>query len=110
MRISDWSSDVCSSDLHLTLDNYTGLPHVALLPRTRAVPAVDRVLTELGRSRNVAVQVPHFLSMPLLIQQSNLLCTLPRRMARVYADVFRLRMLKTPVELPAVPKIGRAHV
>src|SRR3546814_18550123 len=87
MRISDWSSDVCSSDLHLTLDNYTGLPHVALLPRTRAVPAVDRVLTELGRSRNVAVQVPHFLSMPLLIQQSNLLCTLPRRMARVYADV-----------------------
>src|SRR3546814_19740377 len=126
MRISDWSSDVCSSDLewltqvapgiriqvrpepgtklqselqdgrvdmaldffkirrqefkahhvmdetlvsmarldhpvvndHLTLDNYTELPHVALLPRTRAVPAVDRALMELGRSRNVAVQVP----------------------------------------------------
>src|SRR3546814_17232127 len=44
MRISDWSSDVCSSDLAWTLDLGDDEPHC----RAVKVTGVGRVLTRLG--------------------------------------------------------------
>src|SRR3546814_2343352 len=42
MRISDWSSDVCSSDLHLTVD---AVPHLVVSGRSQQQPAaVELVL------------------------------------------------------------------
>src|SRR3546814_10257861 len=50
MRISDWSSDVCSSDLEevMRIHGYDGIPEVALprysyLPRAVLTPAQRRV-------------------------------------------------------------------
>ena len=87
----------------LGLDQFASIPHLALTPRTRTTPVVDRALAGVGLKRRIAAQAPHFLSMPLIVQNTNLLCTLPKRMAHVYADVFRLKVLKTPVDLPAFP-------
>ncbi len=88
---------------HINLTDYVSIPHIALTPRTSTVPVVDRALERLQLARTIVAHVPHFISMPLIVQKSNLLCTLPRRMADVFADNFRLRVLRTPVELPAVP-------
>lgn len=88
---------------NINLTDYVELPHVVLKPRTSTVPVVDRALERLQRIRTIAAHVPHFMSMPLIVQKSDLLCTLPRRMADVFADNFRLRVLKTPIELPTVP-------
>jgi len=87
----------------LSLEQFASVPHLALTPRTRTTPVVDRALAAVGLKRRIAAQAPHFLSMPLIVQNTNLLCTLPKRMAHVYADVFRLKILKTPVDLPAFP-------
>ncbi|MFZ5556340.1 MAG: LysR family transcriptional regulator [Pseudomonadota bacterium] len=87
----------------LTLEQYVDLPHVILAPRTAEGPVIDRALKKMGLTRRIALQVPHFLSMPLIVKGTDFVCTLPRRMAAVYAENFRLKILKTPVECPAIP-------
>jgi DNA-binding transcriptional LysR family regulator len=84
----------------LSLEDYIALPHVVL---TQDKPIVDSVLLSHGLARNIALQVPHFLSMPLIVQKTNFICTLPKRMALVYADFFRTKILKTPLEFPQIP-------
>ena len=73
------------------------------MPRTPDAPVVDRVLGKMGLKRRVALQVPHFLSMPLIVKGTDFVCTLLRRLANVYAENFRLRILETPVDFPAIP-------
>ena len=41
--------------------------------------------------------------MPLLVQSSDLICTLPRRMAHLYADHFRLKSHEVPPRIPRFP-------
>ena len=87
----------------LSLEQYLALPHVILMPRTVDKPIIDRVLDKMGFKRRVALQVPHFLSMPLIVKNTDFVCTLPRRMANVYAENFRLRILRTPLHCPTIP-------
>jgi len=85
---------------HLSIDDYTSTPHVVL---KQDKPIVDTVLKRHGLRRDVALQVPHFLSMPLIVQKTDFICTLPKRMALVYADFFRTKVMKTPLEFPNIP-------
>lgn len=87
----------------LSLEQYIALPHVILTPRTPKGSVVDRGLKKLGLTRNIALQVPHFLTMPLIVASTSFVCTLPKRMAHVYADHFRLKVLKAPIDFPAIP-------
>ncbi len=87
----------------LSLDAYLGLRHVVLSQRSSAPPMIDLALAKRGRERRIAVTVPHFLSMPALVQNSDLVCTLPRRMAEHYAQRFGLRAHAVPLRMPKFP-------
>ncbi|MGL5166433.1 MAG: LysR substrate-binding domain-containing protein [Afipia sp.] len=85
---------------HLSIDDYTSIPHIVL---KQDRPIVDTVLKRHGLMRDIALQVPHFLSMPLIVQKTDFICTLPKRMALVYADFFRTKVMKTPLDFPKIP-------
>ncbi|EKF41843.1 LysR family transcriptional regulator [Nitratireductor indicus] len=87
----------------LTLDSYLDLQHVVITPRRKSRPMIDLALNKRGLKRDIALTVPHFLSMPAVVQRSNLLATLPRRMAFIYADHFRLKTYTVPVRTPEFP-------
>ena len=87
----------------LSLEQYASLAHVVIEPRSPRGPIVDRELKKRGLSREIALQVPHFLSMPLIVGTTDIICTLPLRMARVYAEHFRLKVLKPPIDFPSIP-------
>lgn len=87
----------------LSLDLFLALHHVVLAPRTDAMPMIDLALSKRGLQRHIAVTVPHFLSMPLIVQGSDLICTLPRRMAHLYADHFDLKSHAVPLRIPQFP-------
>ena len=87
----------------LSLAQYTALPHVVfgrLGGKGIRNTAIDRQLRQLGLTRNIAMQVPGFQSMPVIVQATDCICTLPRRMAHAYAHFFRLKVLKPPLDLP----------
>jgi DNA-binding transcriptional LysR family regulator len=85
---------------HVTLNEYLALPHVILMQKKAWI---DEALKKNGMTRNIAMQVPHFLSMPLIVQKTDLICTLPKRMAHAYADSFRVKVLKTPIAFQPFP-------
>lgn len=84
----------------LSLKQYTSLPHVVLSQKR---PMVDRELAKHGVSRNRVLEVPHFISMPLIVKSTDFICTLPRRMAMLYTEHFRVKVLDAPINFPIIP-------
>lgn len=84
----------------LTLEQYVTLPHVVLGQKN---PMVDRELAKRGLARNRVLEVPHFISMPLIVKSTDFICTLPRRMALLYTKHFRVKMLESPIAYPKIP-------
>ncbi|HEU5067803.1 MAG TPA: LysR family transcriptional regulator [Sphingomicrobium sp.] len=87
----------------LSLNVYLAQHHVVLAPRTNTMPMIDLALSKRGRQRRIAVVVPHFLSMPVIVQSSDLICTLPKRMALLYAAHFDLTSYAVPLRIPRFP-------
>lgn len=87
----------------LSLETYLAQKHVALAPRTSTMSMIELALSKRGLQRQIAVTVPHFLSMPVMVQTTDMICTLPRRMAHLYADHFRLRAHAVPIRIPQFP-------
>ncbi len=84
----------------LNLEQYVTLPHVVL---AQNAPMVDRELAKRGLTRKRALQVPHFISMPLIVKSTDFICTLPRRMASVYMEHFPVKMMASPIVFPKIP-------
>jgi DNA-binding transcriptional LysR family regulator len=85
----------------LDLDTWCALPHALISPSGEGQGVVDAALARLGRQRRVALRVRYFLAAPLLIAESDLVLTLPRRVAASFAGAFGLRVYAPPVALPS---------
>ena len=87
----------------LSLETYLSLRHVVFDHQDQTRPMIDLALAKRGLKRHIAMIVPHFLSMPMLVQHTDLVCTLPRRMGQFYADHFRLQSYPVPLRTPNFP-------
>jgi DNA-binding transcriptional LysR family regulator len=87
----------------LSIETYLKLRHIALTPRRRTTPMIDLALSKRGMKRTISVTAPHFQSMPVMVQTSDMICTLPRRMANLYADNFHLKVYNVPLRIPKFP-------
>ena len=85
----------------LDLDRFVGLSHVLVAPRGQRRGWVDRQLEDLGLERHIALVVPSFLAAPLVVEQTDLILTLPRRVAERHARSGKVRILDPPVEIEA---------
>lgn len=83
----------------LTLARFCELQHLLVAPRGTPGSFVDDQLAELGRTRRVAVRVPHFLIAPHVIAASDLVVTIATRLARLYAEPLGLELLAPPFEV-----------
>ena len=83
----------------LTLARYVASSHALISPRGKEGSMTDDALTRLGLSRRIAVTVPHFLVAPHIVVQSDLILTLPARVANMLAAPLGLEVLKPPPEL-----------
>jgi DNA-binding transcriptional LysR family regulator len=83
----------------LTLDAFCALDHALIAPRGRRGGFVDTALARLGRRRRVALCIPHFLAAPIVVAQSDLILTLPERIAKSFAAILPLRIVDPPLEV-----------
>lgn len=83
----------------LTLARYAALPHALIGTGERGDSPVDRALAREGLKRRVALRLPHFLAAPLIVAGSDLVLTMPARLAEQMVALAPLRLLAPPVEL-----------
>lgn len=85
----------------LTLDDYSRLPHLHVTLGPDSKTPIDEALEQNGHSRNVTLQVPHYLVIPEIIATTNCVATVAARVAERFYDDDRFLILPTPFELPA---------
>jgi DNA-binding transcriptional LysR family regulator len=83
----------------LSLARYAELSHVLISPRGEPGSPVDTALAALGKTRRIAVRTHTFLSAPLIVAQTDLVLTGPRRVLVPMAAALGLRLLPPPVAL-----------
>jgi len=83
----------------LTLRRYTELGHLLVSPFGGYGGVVDRALVPIRKRRHVAIQTRHFLIAPFLIAQSDLVATIPRRLAERLAKLLPLQTVPPPIRL-----------
>jgi DNA-binding transcriptional LysR family regulator len=84
----------------LTLATYCELTHILVAPRGTPGSLVDDALADVGRSRRVGLAVPHFLVVPQIVATTDLIATLPTRIADIFATPTGLVMRPPPVTIP----------
>lgn len=82
------------------METYLGLSHLAVAPPGGRDP-VDELLARRGLSRRIAMTAPCFLVAPHVVATSDLVATLPERLAGAFAATLPLRAFDPPFELAA---------
>lgn len=85
----------------LSLEQFLDMEHLLISPSGGEYGIIDQCLSELNLSRKIVSTVPHFLSAPLIISETDMLLTLPYRIAEKFVQIVPLKLLHTPVELPS---------
>ncbi|WP_394826265.1 LysR family transcriptional regulator [Pendulispora albinea] len=89
-----------SARRRLDLDTFASLPHALISPRGDRGSIVDTALQKVGRRRRVAIEIPHFLVAPYVVQETDVVLTLAERVAKTFVPSLNLVMVKPPLELP----------
>ena len=83
----------------LTLDKFCSLEHIQVSVRGSGYTArVDEALSAIGRKRRARLAVPHYLLVPEIVARSDMISSLPERLARGYAK--KLRIFEPPLAIP----------
>lgn len=83
----------------LTLGDYAVAGHVVVSPGGGGPSHVDTALAAAGLERRVLIRVPDFLSAAFLVVSSDLLLTLPTKLADHLGPTFRLALRECPASL-----------
>lgn len=85
----------------LTLRQFTELPQIRVsYARESRSGLVDSMLRSRGLERNVALTVSHLLSVPSIVEQSDLVGVVPERLARDWGRRHAIRVLDLPIAMP----------
>ncbi len=87
----------------ISLEQYIEHDHVLISPSGENSGIIDEWLEQNNSRRKVALIVPHFSSAPLIIAQTDMVLTLPYRVAEKFAQMVPIKLLPTPIELPNYP-------
>lgn len=89
----------------LPLELYLTLEHAVYSPRggghTLQEKAIEDAFAARGLARRVRLQAAHFLGFTRIVAGSDVVTTLPSRLARVSASMTPVKILPAPIEIPA---------
>lgn len=85
----------------MTFDQFMACNHMVISRRERGTGLVDDWLEERGMSRKIGLVLPNFLSAPLIVANTDLVLSLPLRLAERFTEFAPLKILPTPIDLPA---------
>jgi DNA-binding transcriptional LysR family regulator len=80
-----------------TLKAFLGQPHMKVSMSPTDLRFVDDVLGQLGQKRTIALNVPHWLVVPHVLKQTDLLAVMPGHLAAALMDD-RLQMRELPFD------------
>lgn len=94
----------------LTLEQFTQESHILIEPagsryssvslQTSTTTYIERYLADKGLSRRIALRVPHFMVVPEIVRQTDLLATVPRSVMAYIRLMPNVKILQLPIVTP----------
>jgi DNA-binding transcriptional LysR family regulator len=84
----------------LSLDEYVAMNHILISRTGTRIGLIDEWLEERGMERRIALIVPHFLSAPFIAAKTDMVLSLPLRIAEQFIGLAPLKILPVPISLP----------
>jgi DNA-binding transcriptional LysR family regulator len=85
----------------LTLSQFVEEAHIVVTTSGTGHQIVDKVLEAEKIERRIALRLPSFLGIALIVAKTDLLVTVPRRLAEILLENNDIRVFASPVELPS---------
>jgi DNA-binding transcriptional LysR family regulator len=82
-----------------TLKQYLNLPHAIVETWEGQQTPVDRPLADLGLKRHAVLRIPFFVPTILSIARTDLVITVPRRLAKIMAPIANVWVVEPPREI-----------
>lgn len=86
----------------LTLERFLAMDHAVVSQEGRSQEIFENRMEELGLERRIMLRSQHFMSVPLLVANTDLITTVPRAVGRAYARMADVVLLAPPLEIPTV--------
>lgn len=86
----------------LRAPDFFAADHVAIVSAGTGHGQVDEILDNHSPQRRVKLKVPHFVAIGHILQTTDLIATVPQRLAERMAEPFQLSFLPHPVKLPKI--------
>ena len=86
----------------ISLAEFSGAEHLLVVSEGTGHGKVDEVLKRSGVERRVTLTVPHFVAVGHILQSTDLLATVPERLAERMVGPFSLAVVPHPGQLPEV--------
>ena len=61
--------------------------------------AVERAFAEQRHPRRVALTIPHFMALPIIVSQTDYIVTVPRRLALAFAGLPGIKIVEPPISI-----------
>ena len=81
------------------MNRYLQLTHILVTAEKHGLGSVDETLARIGKTRRIGLRVPHFLLVPHIVAQTDMVVALSRHIAEPYSRLLSLRMVRPPLEL-----------
>jgi DNA-binding transcriptional LysR family regulator len=86
--------------VRLTKKLFLEASHALVTYRGGGHRVIEEALERAGVARRIALRVPHFTVVPMVLERTDLILTLPARVARVYERQGKFKTLAPPVPIP----------
>ncbi len=85
----------------LTMDDYRHAYHIVPSPDNRGQDLFEEYIRAQGINRKVALATPHFLCIPYMLLDSDLIVTVPRECMAPFTRMARLQAMELPFSVPS---------
>lgn len=87
---------------HISLAEFTQADHVVVVSEGTGHSKIDALLERSGIVRKVRLTVPHFVAVGHILQHTDMVATVPERLAQALVQPFNLSYVSHPATLPEV--------
>lgn len=86
----------------LTKARYLAAKHILFSPTGSLDYGVEKYFRPIGIQRQIGVVLSHYLAAPLILQNSDMIMTVPARLAEFYVSRYKVRVAPLPVKVPPI--------
>ena len=86
----------------LDIETYIALDHIHISSRRGGLGHVDLALGKMGKRRNIALRMQHYLAAPQLLARTDLAMTVPLTFAQFLANTGPMSYFELPFEVPNI--------